>query len=90
MKPKGSSRRFGWRRRSAPANQASHRVAWLGSTRDPEVDPLLIQFEFNRFAARVVVAYDFDETPVALGLPFRDHNAIERSLLRSLSGQSDS
>ncbi len=68
--------------------EALNGLGRLRAAPKPVIHPLPIEHEFNRLAARIIVAQDFHETPVASPLLIDDHDAIAALLLGSRSSQT--
>src|SRR5581483_203410 len=87
-----SSRGLGGRGDALPAglsHEAVHRLGGASAPANPGFELLEVEGDDGGILGRVVVAKLLDETAVARRLGGRGDDAIERSLLAAVTGQSD-
>src|SRR3984893_18272391 len=69
--------------------EASDRVARLGTASKPILDAVGVQLDFRRGLQRVVRSHDFDSSAVAGFAFIQHHNAVKRVLFLADPSQTD-
>jgi len=67
--------------------EAPHSFGRLGSTAEPIVHPLPLEYQLRRLTARVVMTQDFHKATVSSLFPVNDHDSIATLLFGSRTSQ---